>query len=212
MAERWTPLVLRAFFCGATRYNDIQASVPRMSSALLSRRLKELEYANIIHRQPASSGRGHEYHLTEAGTQLWPVLDQMGVWAQTWLRREITSDKNLDPDEFMWEVRRSILGQNIELKSRKVVNFKINGVPVAKRFYWLVIEPDDVEVCMKDPGYEVDLWITATMRTFVELWLGHRTIPAALNDESLQLDGSPSEIATFRDWFILSPLGRRELA
>lgn len=109
VAERWTPLVLRAFFCGATKFNEIQSSVPRMSSALLSRRLKELEQAGIVDRKPVSKGRGHDYSLTAAGQELFQILDKMGFWAQKWLRREITSQKNLDPDAMFWELRQSIL-------------------------------------------------------------------------------------------------------
>jgi len=204
LAERWTPLVLRGLFCGATRFNDIQASVPRMSSALLSRRLKELEYANIIERVPAAGGRGGEYRLTPAGQELFPVLDRMGAWAQKWLRREITTDKNLDPDILMWELRRSALAAERRVETRRVVRFQLDGVPVAKRLYWLVFEPEDVDICIRDPGYEVDLWVSAGMRALVEVWLGHRTLTSALDDESLRLDGSPREISAFRQWFCLS--------
>ena len=204
LAERWTPLVLRGLFCGATRFNDIQASVPRMSSALLSRRLKELEYANIIERVPAAGGRGGESRLTPAGQELFPVLDRMGAWAQKWLRREITTDKNLDPDILMWELRRSALAAERRVEQRRVVRFQLDGVPVAKRLYWLVFEPEDVDICIRDPGYEVDLWVTAGMRALVEVWLGHRTLTSALDDESLCLDGSPAEVSAFRQWFCLS--------
>jgi DNA-binding HxlR family transcriptional regulator len=204
LAERWTPLVLRGLFCGATRYSEIQASVPRMSSALLSRRLKDLERSNIIERRPVEKGRGFEYFLTSSGTELFPVLDQMGNWAQKWLRREIVSDKNLDPDVLFWEMRRNILAANLMVEQRRVVEFHVQGVPVANRFYWLVFEPNDVEVCVKNPGYDVDLWVTSSMRTLVELWLGHRKLAAAIDDESLLLDGSKLEIAGFRNWFTCS--------
>ena len=65
---------------------------------------------------------------------------------------------------------------------------------------------------MKNPGYEVDLWVTASMRTIVKVWLGHRTLTAALDDDSLQVDGSPSEITEFRDWFALGHFARRDAA
>jgi len=204
LAERWTPLVLRGLFCGATRFNDIQASVPRMSSALLSRRLKELECANIIERTPTASGRGSEYRLTPAGQELFPVLDRMGVWAQKWLRREITSAENLDPDILMWELRRTGLDADHRVDKRRVVRFHLDGVPVAKRFYWLVFEPEDVDICVRDPGYDVDLWVSSNVRTLVEVWLGHRPMSSALGDESLRLDGPRSEIDAFRKWFVLS--------
>jgi len=203
VAERWTPLVLRGFFCGATRFNEIQKSVPRMSSALLSNRLKELEYANIIEQVP-STGRGKEYRLTEAGQELFPVLDYMGTWAQKWLRREITSEENLDPDVLMWELRQLSLSSDQKVKERRVVRFLLAGVPVEKRSYWLVFEPEGTDICIRDPGHEVDLWVTAPMRTLVEIWLGHKSIAAARRDESLLLEGNRAEIKAFSDWFSLS--------
>jgi len=205
LSERWTVLVLRGLFCGATRYNDIQASVPRMSSALLARRLKELAYANIIERYPATSGRGFEYRLTRAGEELFPVIDRMGVWAQKWLRREITNEKNLDPDVLMWELRQTVLRAEHRVEKRRVVRFQLDDVPVAKRFYWLVFEPADVEICVKDPGYEVDLWVHTTIRTLVAVWLGHRSLSSVYDDESLCLDGDREEVKAFRQWYARSP-------
>ncbi len=204
MAERWTPLVLRGLFCGARRFNEIQDSVPRMSSSLLSRRLKELEQANIIARTPDAQGRGATYRLTRAGEEIFPVLDSMGNWAQKWLRREIVRDENLDPDVLMWELRQTILKQGEPVAGRRVVRFRLDGVPVAKRFYWLVFEEDDVDICVQDPGHEVDLWVQATLRTLVEIWLGHLPLKTAADEGRLQLDGPRKEVAAFSRWYGLS--------
>lgn len=209
LAERWTPLVLRGLFCGARRFNEIQDSVPRMSPALLSRRLKELEQAGIIERRPAAKGRGATYHLTQAGEEIFPVLDRMGCWAQKWLRREITRDENLDPDVLMWELRQTILAQDTPLPRRRVVRFQLDGVPVAKRFYWLVFEPGesglgDVDVCVQDPGHEVDLWVRARLKTLVEIWLGHLPLKTAVTEGRLQLDGPSKEVKAFAQWYGLS--------
>ena len=201
MAHKWTPLVLRGLFCGANRFNEIAKSVPRMSSALLSRRLKELELAGIVAR--VDTATGNEYRLTKAGEELFPVLDRMGAWAQKWLRREITKTKNLDPDLLMWELRR-LKAAPVGGSSRRVVCFQLAGVPVAQRFYWLVFEPRETEVCVRDPGYDVDLWVSAHIRTLVSIWMGHVSIAQARRDESLQLDGSTDEIKAFNDWFALS--------
>ncbi|ANK82007.1 MAG: hypothetical protein TEF_15325 [Rhizobiales bacterium NRL2] len=213
MAGRWTPLVLRGLFCGATRFNDIQASVPRMSPALLSRRLKELEAANIVEKRPVpEGGRSHDYRLTPAGEELFPVLDRMGAWAQKWLRREITQEANLDPDLLMWELRQSALIADRDVEPRRVVRFHLEGVPAARRFYWLVFEGPEVDMCVRDPGFEVDLWIHAHIRTLVEIWLGHRTIAAARNTGDLELEGDRAEIAAFGEWYALShfaPAGRQ---
>jgi DNA-binding MarR family transcriptional regulator len=175
-----------------------------MSSALLSRRLKELEHANIIARIPDRQGRGASYRLTPAGEELFPVLDRMGCWAQKWLRREITREENLDPDVLMWELRQTILAGGERVAKRRVACFQLDGVPLAKRFYWLVFEPEDVDICVKDPGHEVDLWVRASLKTLVEIWLGHLSLDAALGSGRLQLDGPPKEVAAFRRWYGLS--------
>ncbi len=179
-----------------------------MSSALLSRRLKELEHAGIVDRNTQEGKRGHSYTLTESGRELFPVLDKMGMWAQKWLRREITDDKNLDPDVLFWELRQSILAQNHQVDSRRVVEFQLQGVPTDRRFYWLVFENDDVDVCVKNPGHEVDLWVSTSIRTLVELWLGHVSLSSAIGDDSIQLDGDTKEVATFSTWYTCSPMAK----
>jgi DNA-binding HxlR family transcriptional regulator len=47
LGARWTLLLLRELVSGSTRFNDLRRGVPRMSPALLSKRLKELESAGI---------------------------------------------------------------------------------------------------------------------------------------------------------------------
>lgn len=213
LAERWTPLVVRELICGSVRFNDIQRGVPRMSSALLSRRLKELEYSGMVERRPAQKGTGWEYHLTAAGQELLPVLKGMGEWAQRWVRSDLTEDQNLDPDLLMWDVRRNVTAQAVQGDKRFVVLFQYDGVPVAKRRYWLVFEGDTTDLCIKDPGFDVDLYVSSHLRTMVQIWLGHQTIRQALREEKLKLDGSRKDIKAFESWFALSvfaPSGREK--
>lgn len=204
LCNRWTTLILRAFFCGATKFSDIQKSAPNMSSATLSSRLKQLEHAGVIERLPRRSGTVSEYSLTESGRALFPILDEMGNWAQEWLRREIVADENLDPDVLFWELRQLALLRGDRRKTRRVASFLLDGVPRKKRAYWIVFEPDDIEVCIKDPGHEVDIAITAHIRTLVEIWLGHVSLGSALERDAITLDGSASEIKAFSTWFMLS--------
>ena len=105
LTERWTPLVIRELaLTGSRRFNDIQRGVPLMSSSLLSKRLRELERAGIVERRRRPDGKGTEYHLTPAGVELGPVVFQLGVWSERWLRRpifEATPDTGL----LMWWMR-----------------------------------------------------------------------------------------------------------
>ncbi|MEQ8964713.1 MAG: helix-turn-helix domain-containing protein [Azospirillaceae bacterium] len=217
MGERWTPLVIRGLFCGASRFNDIQRSVPRMSSSLLSRRLRELEEAGVIAHHEAPGATGARYALTPAGEALFPVLEQMGVWAQTHLRPEILESRNLDPDLLMWEIRHAAIDRGAAADApdpdarpptRRVACFRLDGVPVAKRFYWLVFEAGDVDICLRDPGHPVDLHVHAHIRDLVAVWLGHERLETAREDGRLRLEGARGEIAAFTRWFALSHFAR----
>jgi DNA-binding HxlR family transcriptional regulator len=219
LAERWTALVIRELLMGSVRFNDLQRGVPRMSSALLSHRLKELQFAGIVERRPGANG-GWEYHLTASGRELFPIVENMGLWAQRWLRHKLIEPANLDPDLLMWDIRRNVINKFGPGERRYVAEFQLSGVPVSRRRYWLVFGRDGIDLCYKDPGFEVDLVIAASLRVLTEIWLGHLSIDQAERDERLRLDGSRRDKSAFRAWFALSafapagraPTGQVELA
>ncbi len=219
LAERWMPLVIRELLCGSTRFNDLQRGVPRMSSALLTQRLKQLQFAGIVERR-RGEGRGFEYHLTPAGRELFPVIEKMGLWAQRWLRHDLVDTKNLDSDLLMWDIRRNVAGKASPRNSRYVVEFRLSGVPISRRRYWLVFERGAVDLCYRNPGFDVDLFVEASLRALTQIWLGHVPLDQAIEDGRLRLDGSRGDIRAFRSWFALSmfasagrrPMGQAELA
>src|SRR5919106_5057379 len=83
ICARWTPLILRELLCGTSRFNDLRRGVPRMSPALLSKRLKELEKAGIV-TVSRSKGGSVEYSLTPAGQDLKDVVVGLGLWGSRW--------------------------------------------------------------------------------------------------------------------------------
>ena len=202
VAERWTPLVIRELLCGSVRFNDLQRGVPRMSSSLLSQRLKELQYAGIIERRRGKDG--FEYHLTAAGRELFPVIETMGVWAQHWLRHELVSPDNLDPDLLMWEIRRNVTGKVPASIARFAAEFQLSGVTRSRSRYWLVFDRGQADLCFKDPGFEIDLLVAASLRTLTEVWLGHAALGDVIRRGDLRLEGAPRTVAAFRSWFSLS--------
>jgi DNA-binding HxlR family transcriptional regulator len=86
IGRRWTGAILRAMLAGELHFSEIAATVPGMSDRLLSERLKELEAEAVIERRviPASPVR-IEYHLTEKGQGLLPVVAALAAWAEHWL-------------------------------------------------------------------------------------------------------------------------------
>jgi hypothetical protein len=50
------------------------------------------------------------------------------------------------------------------------------GLPKSNRsprYWWLVMRPNDIEVCLKPPARDVDVVISADLATFTEVWLGY---------------------------------------
>ena len=90
IGKRWNPLIVRALQTGSTRYGDLKSSIPGISDALLSERLKELEAAGIVTRDVTPSTPVLiEYHLTEQGRDLTQVMEELAAWAERWSRAAV---------------------------------------------------------------------------------------------------------------------------
>lgn len=189
LCSRWTMIVVRELVCGSTRFNDLKRGVPRMSPALLSKRLKDLELAGVIQRVPVGAKPGsYEYLLTEAGRELEPIVNAMGFWGQRWVETAPTL-QNVDPELLMWDMRRSIKVAALP-RQRTVVQFTYSDRPEKKRRYWLVVEANGAaDVCSVDPGFEVDLYVTTDLRTMTAIWLGITTIHTEIERDRLTVVG-----------------------
>lgn len=203
-AERWTPLILREMLAGSQHFNEIHRGVPLISRALLVSRLRRLEARGVIVREPVPGGRGHRYRLTEAGREFHSVIEGLGTWGQRWTAR--VERDNLDPGFLMWNVRRHIALDRLPPR-RMVVRFKYGGVPVryrGPRRFWLLLERTQVDLCVEDPGFEVDLYVDADLTAMARWWLGDTTFEDALRSRKIQLTGSRQLARAFPSWFMLS--------
>ena len=202
LTERWTPLVLRELICGSTRFNDLRRGVPLMSSSLLSQRLKSLEQAGVIERRRAPSGHGFEYHLTEAGRELEPLIMSMGEWGARWARSPL-GPEDLDITLLMWDMHRTVRPENFPAR-RIVVAFEFRDVPQSKRHWWLVSEGDAADLCMTDPGFEVDLFVYVDLATMTAIWTGDLSLKAALASGALEVHGPAELRRQLEPWLGLS--------
>jgi DNA-binding HxlR family transcriptional regulator len=84
IGERWTTLILRDLLRdGPRRYQDLQESLTGIAPNTLSTRLKDMEAAGLIERKLYSEHPPRlEYHLTEKGKSLGPVLKALRAWGQ----------------------------------------------------------------------------------------------------------------------------------
>lgn len=86
IGEPWTPLILRDLTVGLRRFDDLKTDLGIASNVLASR-LRLLEEEGIVERRPYSDGgrTRDEYHLTDAGEELVPVLIAITAWGDQWL-------------------------------------------------------------------------------------------------------------------------------
>ncbi|MDB5455727.1 MAG: HxlR family transcriptional regulator [Caulobacter sp.] len=213
LCTRWTVVLLREMVAGSTRFNDLRRGVPRMSPALLSQRLKELEASGVLRRDASATESGvFEYRLTAAGRELEPLVEAFGVWGQRWVSTEL-SLQQLDASLLMWDMRRH-LDLTPMPRRRSVVQFRYPEQTPQNRVWWLLVEPGaPVDLCSVDPGFDVDLYVSTDLRTMTAIWMGVDTVRQALATQRMALTGDAPLGADMQTWLGLSPFAKqRKLA
>jgi DNA-binding HxlR family transcriptional regulator len=204
-AERWTPLILRELLAGARRFGEIRQCIPRISRTLLAQRLRELEEAGVVQSRPLARGRGREYRPTRAAEELREVLERLGEWGQRWGTGQF-DPANLDLALLMWNVRRRIDLARLP-RRRVVVRFDFRTFPPrfrALQTCWLILEPKGTDLCLKDPGFDVDLVVTADAAAMAKVWTGAITFAQAVRSGGLEVEGPRDLVRAFPTWLLLS--------
>jgi DNA-binding HxlR family transcriptional regulator len=214
VGERWTLLVIRELLCGNYRFGEIMHGLPLISRSVLSQRLKTLESAGLLERHArgaaGAAGAGPVYCLTAAGRELEPIVLGLGTWGQRWTRGKLDA-KDLDPVLMMWDLRRHLDLERLPERST-VVMFWYRDVPAKRSRYWLRIERPEVELCLTNPGFAVELTVETTIRTMADVWLGNRDLREALRAGAIELQGTPGLVRAFPSWLLLSPFAKVERA
>ncbi|OBA91528.1 winged helix-turn-helix transcriptional regulator [Mycolicibacterium fortuitum] len=193
--ERWTLLVVRELLRGSAHFNDLRRGVPKMSPALLSKRLKSLARAGVIERSE-SDGRT-TYCLTPCGQELAAVVDALGAWGVRWIGE--LGEQDLDPHLLMWDMRRTIPVDDWP-RSRTTVAFVLDGVAPKASRWWLTVSDGQADVCDFDPGYEVAGTVQAHLRSLIEIWRGDIGWARAVLDGSVALSGSADVRRAIPKW------------
>jgi len=80
---------------GRNRFGEMKRTLPTISERMLSKQLDELEKDGIISRESfAEVPPRVEYHLTEYGETLYPIVNQMRRWGYIHLARSGTDTFN----------------------------------------------------------------------------------------------------------------------
>ncbi len=197
LGERWTILILREILMGGRRFNTLQRGLGDVSPALLTKRLKQLEQQNMVIRRKIPGQKGFEYFPTEACEALLPVLFALGEWGLIWARNTIL-DQDFDAEFLMLYLERSIDREKIKGRET-VIKFRFTDL-IEQRDWWLMVKPEAAEVCLKDPGRDVDVFFNCTVRTLSEIWMGDLTYREAMKNGDLILDGDPLLLRNVSAW------------
>lgn len=197
LAERWNLLIVRNLLFGATTFTTIAQGVPTMSRSVLSKRLGELERAGVVRTVPKPTGRGSTYHLTDAGRDLTDVLDGLGRWAERWVD---VLPEHADPGFALWAWCQAQLDRSALPGGRVVVHFEFPDEAQGNRYFWMLIEHGDAELCVTDPGDEPALRVVADSTAFVEWHRGALSWAAAIRRRAIVVTGTRSLVRSFPSW------------
>lgn len=204
LCERWTLLVVREFIAGSTRFSELRKGVPLMSPTLLSARLKQLTRAGVIDRS-GTKGK-YTYQLTKAGKELEPIVQLLGAWGHRWAPSNLGVG-DLDSGLLMWDIRRSV-NPTVFPEHRVVVQFEYPDAPKGYRDWWLISEKGEVDLCLSDPGCEVDVLIKSPLAMMTAVWTRQVSFQDVVNKRDIGIFGPSSFTDRMADWLQGSGLSR----
>jgi DNA-binding HxlR family transcriptional regulator len=200
IGERWAVLVLRELLLGHTQFNQLQHALPRISPTTLTKRLAELQASGLIIRKRAPGQLGHQYQVTASARELWPVLVSVGKWGMRWARGRMRNDE-LDVGMLMGDVQRRIDARLLP-RGLSILHFKFTDL-TEYADWWVKIDGKETDLCLDDPGFEVDVYFTTDLRTLTEVWMGDLPLERARASGKLKIVGRSAYLKNLKSWLRL---------
>ncbi|MBX7528003.1 winged helix-turn-helix transcriptional regulator [Qipengyuania vesicularis] len=202
LGDKWVLQILRAMTLGASRYSDFTAAMPRISPSVLSARLKKLTEDGLIVKR-GDAGQQAVYRLAPAGREAQPIVMMLAEWGKNWAERHTRADQ-IDVGVAMWDLHRTI--NTAELPDGETVfSFTLSDLNEHNR-WWIVAERNVVDLCDKDPGKPVDLYVHAPLQSLIEIWMGEAVLDELLRSEVIIMTGEKLLTDTANRWFPISPV------
>jgi DNA-binding HxlR family transcriptional regulator len=201
LEPRWTIQILTELWNGSTRFNDIRKGVGNISSAILSRRLKEMEALGLIERVADKAAGTVNYLRTAKAIRLEPAMNALAEWAQCNIDAEIALS-GADASTIMWALRRKIDLAEVP-RRRAVIRFHFRDDPPPKcPHYWFVVEPgaDLPELCSLDPRRDIDLYVETGVVSMGAILEGRSSIEREKEKGRLFLSGDPGVARSMDRW------------
>jgi DNA-binding HxlR family transcriptional regulator len=95
VGKKFTILIIREMMRDKTRFNQFLDSIEGINPKILSARLKEMERSGLIKRKVYSAETPVRigYSLTEKGSALRSILDQMALFSMRYCAKEVFGDR-----------------------------------------------------------------------------------------------------------------------
>jgi hypothetical protein len=74
--------------------------------------------------------------------------------------------------------------------------------------WWLVVKDREVELCYVDPGFEIDLLVTGSLRSVTSVWMGLSRLSQEIAARQVQIDGDPVLARQIGRWLESHPLNK----
>ncbi|WP_108836352.1 helix-turn-helix domain-containing protein [Tateyamaria sp. Alg231-49] len=203
LMPRWTIQILGELWEGSTRFNEIRRGLPGISPTLLTKRLKEMQENGLLERFEDPATGTIDYIRTEKAVELDPILQSMARWAQRHIEAEIALEER-DADVLMWNLRRKIIVDKLP-KRRNVLRFNFPDAKPPLSTFWMITKPGEpVEVCVHDPGFDVDLFVETEVPILTGIYLGRLNLERECVDGRFFMSGDSRLTKTVSRWLQLS--------
>ena len=186
IGEKWTLLIIRELLMGGSRFSELQRGLSLVSPTILSKRLDSLVEHGLVMKKRIPGQRGYEYLPTQSCKELLPIVRSLGEWGMSWARSNL-SERDYDVELLMLYLKRSIVPEKL-IGRETIIRFKFTDIEEYPD-WWLVVTGDEVDLCVKDPGKEVDVYFTTDVKTMADIWMGDNTYRKAIRDGLLQIVG-----------------------
>jgi DNA-binding HxlR family transcriptional regulator len=191
VGERWSLLIVRDLLLGPQRFTDLARSLAEITPTRLTERLRQLEAAGIVMREPPPAGREVWYRLSDAGRALGPVVDALTLWGIEYAREAPQAGEAIHPEPVM-------IGTKVWLNRRQVR-------PAEPAIWvWRFLGDEDYTLRLDRADWQLarggEKAANVLVETTLDAWARVLTAPLEtrrLPTDEIQLTGEPSATDEF---------------
>jgi DNA-binding HxlR family transcriptional regulator len=201
LGEKWTLLIIREILMGGSRFNEMQRGLSLISPTMLSRRLDSLEENGLVLKKKIPNQKGYEYFPTKSCDELLPIIKSLGDWGMRWARSNLT-EKDYDVELLMVYLKRSIQPENLA-GNESVIRFRFTDIEDFPN-WWIMVKGNEVDICVNDPGKDVDVYFTSTVKTMADIWMGDTTYKKEQANGNIKIVGHKALTRNISSWMPVS--------